>query len=63
MTQGKYVELSVAQRTDVWRRWKAGESLHTIGRAVDRHHTPNDLHRTIKLNGMRKKRVKLLRET
>ena len=33
MTQGKYVELSVAQRTDVWRRWKAGESLHTIGRA------------------------------
>ena len=35
MTQGKYVELSVAQRTDVWRRWKAGESLHTIGRAFD----------------------------
>jgi hypothetical protein len=26
----------VAQRTDVWRRWKAGESLHTIGRAFDR---------------------------
>jgi IS30 family transposase len=23
----------------VWRRWKAGESLHTIGRAVDRPHT------------------------
>jgi IS30 family transposase len=39
MTQGKYVELSVAQRTDVWRRWKAGESLHTIGRALDRPHT------------------------
>jgi IS30 family transposase len=39
MTQGKYVELSVAQRADVWRRWKAGESLHTIGRAVDRPHT------------------------
>ncbi len=39
MTQGKYVELSVAQRTDVWRRWKAGDSLHTIGRAVDRPHT------------------------
>jgi hypothetical protein len=36
MTQGKYVELSVAQRADVWRRWKAGESLHTIGRAFDR---------------------------
>ncbi len=39
MTQGKYMELSVAQRTDVWRRWKAGESLHTIGRAFDRPHT------------------------
>src|SRR6267142_456209 len=39
MTQGKYVELYVAQRTDVWRRWKAGDSLHTIGRAVDRPHT------------------------
>jgi len=22
MTQGKYVDLSVAQRADVWRRWK-----------------------------------------
>jgi len=31
MTQGKYVELSVEQRADVWRRWKAGDSLHTIG--------------------------------
>jgi hypothetical protein len=38
MTQGKYVELSVVQRADVWRRWKAGDSLHTIGRAVDRPH-------------------------
>jgi len=28
----------VAQRADVWRRWKAGDSLHTIGRAVDRPH-------------------------
>jgi hypothetical protein len=39
MTQGKCVELSVAQRTDVWRRWKVGESLHRIGRAIDRPHT------------------------
>lgn len=39
MAQGKYAELSVAQRSDVWRRWKAGESLHAIGRAVDRPHT------------------------
>jgi IS30 family transposase len=39
MTQGKYAPLSVAQQTDVWCRWKAGDSLHTIGRAVDRPHT------------------------
>lgn len=38
MTQGKYVELSEAQRTEVWRRWKAGESLHTIERAYARPH-------------------------
>ena len=38
MTQGKYVELSVAQRTELWSRWKAGESLHRIGRALDRPH-------------------------
>ncbi len=31
MAQGKYVELSVAQRTEVWRRWKAGESLIGLG--------------------------------
>jgi len=33
------VELSVVQRAEVWRRWKAGDSLHTIGRAVGRPHT------------------------
>ncbi len=39
MAQGRYVQLSEAQRTEVWRRWKAGESLHRIGRALDRPHT------------------------
>jgi hypothetical protein len=39
MTQGKYVELSVVQGMDEWRRWKAGDLLHTIGRAVERPHT------------------------
>jgi IS30 family transposase len=39
VTQGRYVQLSEAQRTEVWRRWKAGESLHRIGRAFDRPHT------------------------
>ena len=26
------------QRVEVWRRWKAGESLHAIGRAVGKEH-------------------------
>jgi IS30 family transposase len=39
MAQGRYVQLSEAQRTEVWRRWKAGESLHRIGRPFDRPHT------------------------
>src|SRR5271163_3569136 len=33
MSEGKPSRLSPAQRTDVWSRWKAGESLHEIGRA------------------------------
>jgi hypothetical protein len=39
MAQGKRVEVSAAQRTEIWRRWKAGESLHKIGRAFGRKHT------------------------
>jgi hypothetical protein len=30
--------LSAAQRTDIWRRWKAGKSLHEIGRAFGKDH-------------------------
>ena len=26
------------QRTDMWRRWKAGESLHEVGRAFGKDH-------------------------
>ncbi len=33
MSQGKRSRLSAAQRSNVWSRWKAGESLHEIGRA------------------------------
>jgi len=33
MTQGKRVRLSAVQRTDMWSRWKAGQSLHAMGRA------------------------------
>ena len=39
MTQGKRVGLSAAQRTEVWCRWKAGQSLHMIGRAFGKPHT------------------------
>jgi IS30 family transposase len=31
-------KLSSAQRADMWNRWKAGESLHEIGRALGKDH-------------------------
>jgi IS30 family transposase len=39
MTQGKREVLSAAQRNDIWSRWKAGQSLHEIGRAFGKPHT------------------------
>jgi IS30 family transposase len=38
MTAGKRTRLSASQRVEVWRRWKAGESLHAIGRALGKAH-------------------------
>ena len=38
MTQGKRDRLSTEQRIDMWRRWKAGESLHEIGRGCGKPH-------------------------
>src|SRR6202045_1712169 len=38
MTQGRRVKLSANQRTDLWSRWKAGQSLHEIGRAFGKDH-------------------------
>jgi IS30 family transposase len=38
MTQGRRARLSAEQRTEIWRGWKAGESLHEIGRAFGRDH-------------------------
>ena len=38
MVEGKQSRLSPAQKADVWRRWKAGESLHGMGRAYGRPH-------------------------
>ena len=31
-------KLSEQQRNDMWRRWKAGQSLHEIGRAFSKDH-------------------------
>jgi len=39
MSEGKQSRLSPVQRTDIWRRWKAGQSLHEIGRALGKPHS------------------------
>src|SRR5271169_1139070 len=49
MIQGQRVALSVAQRTELWSRWKAGESLHTIGRAFGKPH--NSIHGFLSQHG------------
>ena len=38
MGEGRRNKLSLEQRIDMWRRWKAGESLHEIGRAFGKAH-------------------------
>src|SRR5277367_1734282 len=38
MRQGRRYGLSAVQKVDIWRRWKAGESLHEIGRAFGKDH-------------------------
>ncbi len=39
MRQGKRFGLSAKQKSDLWRRWKAGQSLHEIGRAFGKSHS------------------------
>jgi hypothetical protein len=39
MIEGKRFGLSVVQKSDMWRRWKAGQSLHEIGRAFGKSHS------------------------
>src|SRR5271167_1568837 len=39
MRPGKRFGLSAIQKSDIWRRWKAGQTLHEIGRAFDKPHT------------------------
>jgi hypothetical protein len=38
MKRGRRYGLSAEQKADIWRRWKAGESLHEIGRAFGKDH-------------------------
>ena len=38
MTQSRRYGLSAAEKADIWRRWKAGESLDEIGRAFGKDH-------------------------
>src|ERR1017187_8859600 len=38
MTRRRRVRLSSTQRTDMWSRWKAGESLHEVGRPFGKDH-------------------------
>ena len=38
MRQGRRYGLSAEQKAEIWRRWKAGESWHEIGRAFGKDH-------------------------
>ena len=38
MTFRRRFKLSEQQRNDMWRRWKAGQSLHEIGRTFGKDH-------------------------
>src|SRR6266567_9638789 len=39
MTRGKRFGLSAAQKSDMWGRWQAGQSLHEIGRVCGKEHS------------------------
>src|SRR5271167_4400848 len=39
MSEGKRSRLSLTERSEIWKRWKAGQSLHEIGRVFDKPHT------------------------
>src|SRR5271156_1820711 len=39
MTPGKRFGLSAVQKSGMWRRWKAGQSLHEIGSALGKEHS------------------------
>src|SRR5450755_4769648 len=39
MKQGRRFGLSAEQKCEMWRRWKAGQTLHEIGRAFGKEHS------------------------
>jgi len=39
MRPGKRFGLSTVQKSGLWRRWQAGQSLHEIGRVFDKSHS------------------------
>src|ERR1022692_3401856 len=39
MRPGKRFGLSAIEKSEIWRRWKAGQSLHEIGRVFDKPHS------------------------
>jgi IS30 family transposase len=39
MSEGKRSRLSLTERSEIWRRWKQGQSLHEIGRAFGKPHS------------------------
>src|SRR6516162_8534135 len=38
MNQGKRSRFTSAEKTDIWKRWKSGQTLHEIGRVHGRPH-------------------------
>src|ERR1700722_12642203 len=49
MIAKKRIRLSAMQRVEVWRRWKAAESLHAIGRALGKNNVV--IHLLLKRHG------------
>jgi hypothetical protein len=39
MAEGKRFGLSTMQKSDLWFRWKGGQSLHEIGRVFGKSHS------------------------
>jgi IS30 family transposase len=39
MSEGKRSRLSLTERSEIWSRWKSGQSLHEIGRAFGKPHS------------------------